>query len=160
MSPDVSGLQIQNPAVKTFKVHLGFANYDQIFRAFPGIQKLDFSALRDKQYGLSEIKNDSLNAMSRLKELKELQLGQICQDMIPKIKCYLLEKLTIDCNYYYLGGLNEEWRNFIERHPNIQWFEMNGTNSWGADRSYIKCLASLRTLKIRNLLEPIDEPVF
>ncbi len=104
------------------------------------------------------MKNDSLNAMSRLKGLREFQFGHICKDMLPKINCFLLEKLTIDCDLdYYYGGWNEDWKNFIERHPNIQSLELNGTNGWNVDRSYIKCLASLRhlrSLKIRNLLEP------
>jgi hypothetical protein len=169
IAPDVSGLQIQNPAVRTFTVHLGFANYDQIFRAFPGIRKLEFTPLREKRYGLSEMKNDSLNAMSRLKGLREFQFGQICKDMLPKINCFLLEKLTIDCDLYcYYGGWNEDWKNFIERHPNIQSLELNGTNGWNVDRNYIKCLASLRhlrTLKIRSLLETLgrswnNEPIF
>jgi hypothetical protein len=174
MSPDISGLQIQNPAVRTFTVHPGLASYDQIFRAFPGIQKLEFSALRDKQYGRFEIKNDSLSAMSRLKGLREIQLGLglICWDMIPKINCFLLEKLTIDCNLYFYHYLddrsNGDWKSFIERHPNIQSLELNGTNGLGWNGIYIKYLASLRhlrTLKIRSLLETLgrswnNEPIF
>jgi hypothetical protein len=148
-SATTANLKIHNPSVKSFFVDTGYysANYFQNFPHFPDIETLEFS-----KFGWNF---DSLSAaMNSLVNLKELKFEKITSDLLKAIDCPQLQKISID-GYIWCED-NKVWKQFVERHPNIEYLELTLTECNDLEPHFIKYFknfAKLKTLKYHDFVD-------
>jgi hypothetical protein len=118
--------------------------YTPIFqRIFPGIQKLDIKR-RPTQ--------DSFSTMNSLEFLREIRISETSFNILSQINYPRLEKIIVYCTARSDIAMLAE---FIERHPNIQWLELNGGYNWMT--GMINRIKSLKNLKILRVLKITSE---
>jgi hypothetical protein len=139
----VKALNIHNPSIKTFGGVL-VQNYSEILRYFPNIETLE-------QLTHSGI---DMTAMPSLIHLRELKFNFLDELMLGEINCPQIQKISIDCDMQIKD--RKVWRNFVQRHPNVEYVELKGGNVSGRKYSernlvtYFKFFPKLKTLKLYN----------
>jgi hypothetical protein len=138
----VKALNIHNPSVKTFGVTL-IESYSDILRYFPNIETLELT-----HSGID------MTSMPSLIHLRELKFNFLSEYMLEKINCPQIQKISIDCDMQIRDP--KVWRNFVQRHPNVEYVELKGGNvSWRKYSkpifvAYFKFFPKLKTLKLYN----------
>jgi hypothetical protein len=139
-SPITENLKIHNPFVKSFFVDTQTGNYSEIFRHFLMIQELEFSIFG---YNIDDLSA----AMKSLPNLTELKFERINSDLLKAIDCPQIQKISID-GYIWCED-NKVWKQFVERHPNIEYLELivrNRNNN--SEPHYIKYFKNLSNTEV------------
>jgi hypothetical protein len=138
----VKALNIHNPSVKIFGAVL-VETYSDILRYFPNIETLELTH--------SGIDMTSMPSLIHLRELKFNNMGEF---MLKNINCPQIQKISIDCDMQIRDP--KVWRNFVQRHPNVEYVELKGGNvSWKKYSkpifvAHFKFFPALKTLKYHN----------
>jgi hypothetical protein len=143
-------LNIRNTSVESYvnrycAMHNG--NVWEIGQLFPNLQIMCLNSVWDTMY--------------LLENLRELKFSQMFPTMLESINCPQLQKFSIDGSMEFTNS--KVWKQFVERHPNIEYVELKAHNNWCLKFKgphfieTFRYLPKLKTLKYHNITGTSNE---